>query len=141
MSYNGFPRDSLHGCQAGAHGLKVCVCMSVCVCVCVCAGVCVSVCAHVCVCACVRVCVRARACACVYVLCVYVCLCVCVCVCVCVRWLHTHFISHTVTHLLVVGSNRKRVMRAAVPIPAVAAASVLHSAAVGVSVIGVVRPL
>ena len=34
-----------------------------------------------------------------------------------------------------------RVMRAAVPIPAVAAASVLHSAAVGGSVVGVVRPL
>ena len=34
-----------------------------------------------------------------------------------------------------------RVMRAAVPIPAVASASVLHSAAVGRSVIGVVRPL
>jgi len=34
-----------------------------------------------------------------------------------------------------------RVMRAAVPIPAVTSASVLHSAAVGGSVIGVVRPL
>jgi len=34
-----------------------------------------------------------------------------------------------------------RVMRAAVPIPAVAAASVLHFAAVGGSVVGVVRPL
>ena len=34
-----------------------------------------------------------------------------------------------------------RVMRADVPIPAVAAASVLHSAAVGGSVVGVVRPL
>ena len=34
-----------------------------------------------------------------------------------------------------------RVMRAAVPIPAVAAASVLHSAAVGGSVVGVVGPL
>ena len=34
-----------------------------------------------------------------------------------------------------------RVMCAAVPIPAVAAASVLHSAAVGGSVVGVVRPL
>ena len=34
-----------------------------------------------------------------------------------------------------------RVMRAAVPIPDVAAASVLHSAAVGGSVIGFVRPL
>ena len=34
-----------------------------------------------------------------------------------------------------------RVMRAAVPIPAVAAAFVLHSAAVGGSVVGVVRPL
>ena len=34
-----------------------------------------------------------------------------------------------------------RVMRAAVPIPAVAAASVLHSAAVSGSVVGVVRPL
>jgi len=34
-----------------------------------------------------------------------------------------------------------RVMRAAVPIPAVASASVLHSAAVGGSVVGVVRPL
>ena len=33
------------------------------------------------------------------------------------------------------------VMRAVVPIPAVAAASVLHSAAVGGSVVGVVRPL
>jgi len=33
------------------------------------------------------------------------------------------------------------VMRAAVPIPAVASASVLHSAAVGGSVVGVVRPL
>ena len=34
-----------------------------------------------------------------------------------------------------------RVMRAAVPIPAVASASLLHSAAVGGSVVGVVRPL
>jgi len=34
-----------------------------------------------------------------------------------------------------------RVMRAAVPIPAVASASVLHSAAVGGSMVGVVRPL
>ena len=34
-----------------------------------------------------------------------------------------------------------RVMRAAVPIPAVASASVLHSAAVGGSVVGVVGPL
>jgi len=34
-----------------------------------------------------------------------------------------------------------RVMRVAVPIPAVASASVLHSAAVGGSVVGVVRPL
>ena len=34
-----------------------------------------------------------------------------------------------------------RVRRAAVPIPAVASASVLHSAAVGGSVVGVVRPL
>ena len=34
-----------------------------------------------------------------------------------------------------------RVMRAAVPIPAVASASMVHSAAVGGSVIGVVRPL
>ena len=34
-----------------------------------------------------------------------------------------------------------RVMRAAVPIPAVAAASVLQSADVGGSVVGVVRPL
>jgi len=34
-----------------------------------------------------------------------------------------------------------RVTRAAVPIPAVASASVLHSAAVGGSVLGVVRPL
>ena len=34
-----------------------------------------------------------------------------------------------------------RVMRAAVPIPAVPSASVSHSAAVGVSVVGVVRPL
>ena len=34
-----------------------------------------------------------------------------------------------------------RVMRAAVPIPALACASVLHSAAVGGSVVGVVRPL
>jgi len=34
-----------------------------------------------------------------------------------------------------------RVMRAAVPIPAVAAAPVLHSAAVGGSVVGVVGPL
>jgi len=34
-----------------------------------------------------------------------------------------------------------RVMRAAVPIPAVASASVLHSAAVDGSVVGVVRPL
>ena len=34
-----------------------------------------------------------------------------------------------------------RVMRAAVPIPAVASASVLHSAAVGASVGGVVGPL
>ena len=34
-----------------------------------------------------------------------------------------------------------RVMRTAVPIPAVASASVLHSAAVGGSVVGVVRPL
>jgi len=33
------------------------------------------------------------------------------------------------------------VMRAAVPIPALASASVVHSAAVGGSVIGVVRPL
>jgi len=33
-----------------------------------------------------------------------------------------------------------RVIRAAVPIPAVAAASVLHSAAVGGSVVGVVGP-
>jgi len=32
-------------------------------------------------------------------------------------------------------------MRAAVPIPAVASASVVHSAAVGGSVVGVVRPL
>jgi len=35
----------------------------------------------------------------------------------------------------------KRVMRAAVPIPVVASASVLHSATVGGSVVGVVRPL
>ena len=34
-----------------------------------------------------------------------------------------------------------RVMRAAVPIPVVAAGSVLHSAVVGGSVIGVVGPL
>ena len=34
-----------------------------------------------------------------------------------------------------------RVMRAAVPIPAVVSASVLHFAAVGGSVVGVVRPL
>jgi len=34
-----------------------------------------------------------------------------------------------------------RVMRATVPIPAVASASVLHSTAVGGSVLGVVRPL
>jgi len=34
-----------------------------------------------------------------------------------------------------------RVMRATVPIPALASASVLHSAAVGGSVVGVVRPL
>jgi len=34
-----------------------------------------------------------------------------------------------------------RVMRATVPIPAVASASVLHSAAVGGSVVGIVRPL
>ena len=34
-----------------------------------------------------------------------------------------------------------RVMRAAVPIIAVVSASVLHSAAVGGSVVGVVRPL
>ena len=34
-----------------------------------------------------------------------------------------------------------RVMRAVVPIPAVASASVLHSAAVSGSVVGVVRPL
>jgi hypothetical protein len=34
-----------------------------------------------------------------------------------------------------------RVMHVAVPIPAVASASVLHSAAVGGSVVGVVRPL
>ena len=34
-----------------------------------------------------------------------------------------------------------RVMRAAVPIPAVASASVLQSAAVGGSVVGVVGPL
>ena len=34
-----------------------------------------------------------------------------------------------------------RVMRVAVPIPAVASASALHSAAVGGSVVGVVRPL
>jgi len=34
-----------------------------------------------------------------------------------------------------------RVMRAAVPIPTVASASVLHSAVVGGSVVGVVRPL
>jgi len=34
-----------------------------------------------------------------------------------------------------------RVMRATVPIPALASASVLHSAAVGGSVEGVVRPL
>jgi len=34
-----------------------------------------------------------------------------------------------------------RVMRASVPIPSVASASVLHSAVVGGSVVGVVRPL
>jgi len=34
-----------------------------------------------------------------------------------------------------------RVMRATVPIPALASASVLHSATVGGSVVGVVRPL
>ena len=34
-----------------------------------------------------------------------------------------------------------RVMRAAVPIPAVASASVLHTAAAGGSVVGVVGPL
>ena len=34
-----------------------------------------------------------------------------------------------------------RVMRTAVPIPAVSSASVLHSAAVGGSVVGVVGPL
>ena len=34
-----------------------------------------------------------------------------------------------------------RVMRAVVPIPVVACVSVLHSAAVGGSVVGVVRPL
>ena len=34
-----------------------------------------------------------------------------------------------------------RVMSAAVPIPAVVSASVLHSVAVGGSVVGVVRPL
>ena len=35
----------------------------------------------------------------------------------------------------------RRVMRAAVPIPALASASVLQSAAVGASVVGVVGPL
>jgi len=34
-----------------------------------------------------------------------------------------------------------RVMRAVVPIPAVVSASVVHSAPVGGSVVGVVRPL
>ena len=34
-----------------------------------------------------------------------------------------------------------RVMRATVPIPAVASASVVHSTAVGGSVVGIVRPL
>jgi len=34
-----------------------------------------------------------------------------------------------------------RVMRATVPIPALASASVLHSAAIGGSVVGFVRPL
>ena len=38
-------------------------------------------------------------------------------------------------------SRVSRGMRAAVPIPAVASASVVHSAAVGGSVVGVVRPL
>jgi len=39
------------------------------------------------------------------------------------------------------GVALKRVMRATVPIPAVTAASVLHSAAFGGSVVGVVGPL
>ena len=39
------------------------------------------------------------------------------------------------------GAALTRVMRAAVPIPAVASASVLQSAAVGGSVVGVVGPL
>ena len=46
-------------------------------------------------------------------------------------WLKMRFLAAALT----------RVMRAAVPIPAVAAASVLHFAAVGGSVVGVVRPL
>ena len=39
------------------------------------------------------------------------------------------------------GSALTRVMGAVVPIPAVASVSVLHSAVVGGSVVGVVRPL
>jgi len=39
------------------------------------------------------------------------------------------------------GNNYARVMRVAVPIPAVASASVFHSAAGGGSVVDVVRPL
>ena len=41
----------------------------------------------------------------------------------------------------ILAAARTRVMRAAVTIPTIAAASVLHSAAVGGSVVGVVRPL
>ena len=47
----------------------------------------------------------------------------------------------TVTMSRFLAAALTRVMRATVPIPVLASASVLHSAVVGGSVVGVVRPL
>jgi len=51
------------------------------------------------------------------------------------------FLLKRIKLLVKVVTQLTRVMRAAVPIPAVASASVLQSAAVGGSVVDVVRPL
>jgi len=58
-------------------------------------------------------------------------MCICIYVCICIGGSVNAFLAAALA----------RVMRVAVPIPAVASASVLHFAAVGGSVVGVVRPL
>jgi len=52
-----------------------------------------------------------------------------------------HTTHGTTTHVSLPWSSLTRVMRSAVSIPAVASVYVLHSAAVGGSVVGVVGPL